>query len=86
MSSGAWTLDLDSELNVVIPWLDGEPDPDRRAALLEWLAGLLLMPDRPWLMDAENVFAVVARPLGVVVVWHLDPARRVVRVSHIGDA
>jgi hypothetical protein len=85
VSSGSWTLDLDSELNVVIPWLDRESDPERRSRLLGWLAVLLTGPDRPASMDADNVFSAVLPRDDVVVIWHLDTRRRVVLISHIGD-
>jgi hypothetical protein len=86
VSSGDWTLDQDSELNVVVPWLDGEPDATNRESLLEWLAGLLRDPDRPRLMDTYNVFSVQLPRTNIVVIWHLDVDNRTVQVSHIGSA
>lgn len=86
MSNDEWTLDQDSELNTVIPWLDREQDPERRATLLSWIGGLLRNPDRPQLMDSPNVFSVQIPRTDIVVIWHLDEANRAVQVSHIGSA
>lgn len=86
MSNGEWTLDQDSELNVVLPWLADEQDPERKATLLEWLSGILRDPDRPRLMDTDNVFSVQIQSTDIVVIWHLDHGNRVVQVSHIGTA
>lgn len=86
MSNGEWTLDQDSELNVVLPWLADEQDPETKATLLEWLSGLLRDPDRPRLMDTDNVFSVQIQSTDIVVIWHLDHGNRVVQVSHIGTA
>jgi hypothetical protein len=85
-SSGDWALDLDSELNVVIPWLDGEPDASRHAAVATWIAGLLVNPYRPHLMDGDNVFSVQLPRSDVVVIWHLNESNHTVFVSHIGKA
>jgi hypothetical protein len=86
VSSGGWKLDEDSELHVLIPWLDGQRDPETRALVLECIATLLLDPIRPALEDAPGVFSIKVPNAPVALIWHVNPEQRIVLISHIGPS
>jgi hypothetical protein len=85
VSGTGWTLDLDSERDYLLPWLDTNPHPDVRGRVLQWIAGLLRDPDRPHLEDhGSGVFSVTVPGTNVAVVWLLDVERRVVVLVGVG--
>jgi hypothetical protein len=93
MPDDNWTLDQDSELNVLIPWLDAHPESD--LALRRCLAAILRAPfDRgaiqeyadPQPADPPMLWAEVGGGTDLGVIYLLNPRDRTVVLADIGRA
>ena len=80
-----WTLDPDSELNAVTPWLGTNPSDNDRWFVAEHLYGLLHDPYRPALEGPAGVFSVVVPGTSVTMIWTYDTGPRVVFVLHLAS-
>ena len=76
-----WTLDRESEANVILPWVLSNPPRSDREAVAAWLEVILTDPFKPGLEDPQDVFSVVVPGTNVTMVWTIDPAARVVFVA-----
>jgi hypothetical protein len=86
VASGNWTLDPDSEANVLLPWLDRCPDPALKARIEEWVANRLLQ--RPleigYVDDTFDgpVWSLVVES-GVTAIWTVDDDKMVVFLADL---
>jgi hypothetical protein len=46
MPSGGWTLDLEAEFDILLPWLLSTPEPEVIDRVMRFLERLLEAPDR----------------------------------------
>jgi len=79
MRSGAtWQLQPDAEREILLPWLDSEPDPVVRLAVLDFIEDLLRHPYRPHFEDeATGIFTVGSVPgTTTTMSWVLDAEQR----------
>jgi len=85
-SGGNWRLRPDAEREILLPWLDREPDVIVRLAVLLFIEGLLLDPERPYLEDEDTgIFAIKAVPgTRVGLMWVLDRPDREIVLALIG--
>jgi hypothetical protein len=90
MSGKTWTLDLESEHQFLLPFLDSEPDESARVHVLEYLADIVRDPVRPRLEDPKGVYSVTVPGTDVVFIWALDWNERVIVLvnppTHIGPS
>ena len=84
MSKGEWHLDLDAERDVLIPWLDAEPDAETREAVVAWLGEMVKDPLR-FQPDQHDVYWHRVKRTSVAVIWVLDRDGKAVVLVHIGD-
>jgi hypothetical protein len=85
-SAGEWQLEPDAEREILLPWLEREPNPDVRARVYGWLGGLLREPFRPQLEDDDTgVFSLEAVPgTDVGLMWVLDVEGKQVILAYVG--
>ena len=81
--TGGWTLDPDSELNVIIPWLDSGPSGHERECVSAYINELLWDPFRPKLEGPDDVFSVVVPGTSLTMIWTFDLRSRSVYVADI---
>lgn len=74
MSSVEWELEPDSEREILLAWLEREPDPETRERVVDYIAGLASNPDRRWLYEEDpRVYAVKAVPgTNIGITWTLN--------------
>jgi hypothetical protein len=78
-----WTLDPDSELNVIIPWLDSGPSEHERECVSAYIDGLLRDPFRPTLEGPDDVFSVVVPRTSLTMIWTFERRPRSVYIADI---
>lgn len=82
----SWTLDQDSELNVLIPWLDREPDREKRARVVAWIADLVRAPVERGVEDEAGFASALVPGADTTVIWALDTDNLLVVLLHVGPA
>jgi hypothetical protein len=87
LSDGEWTLDPDSEANVLLPWaLAPDRDPEIRERVEVWIGEMVKNPVGRGVEEPPGVHSVKVPGTDVAVVWTLNHEERVVILAHIGDA
>jgi hypothetical protein len=86
VSNAEWELEPNAEREILLTWLDREPNPDTRERVVEYIAELVRSPFRPQLEDGDSgIFSITAVPGTVVgLTWLLDMDHRQVVLATVG--
>ena len=86
VSNDDWTLDDESELQVLIPWLAAEPGSEIKNRVMVWIVELVQNPVGRGVEERPGVFTATVPDAERVVIWTLDLEKKLVVLLHIGPA
>ena len=85
MTTHPWTLDLDSEARVLLPWLQSRPSEHVRERALDWIGNLLNDPVGRGVEDRPGLYSALVSGTGVAIAWTLDVENRRVVLLLLGE-